>query len=123
MENHWWREEGVDHGGGGSKQQGERERERGRKVKIKHATGGRCSKAGWREAQREKGGKGMREGKPSSSNPRTLERAKENAKSIAQGSVSLLFLLARRTPFRSLFESLAGKGKERRINRVGNKFF
>lgn len=69
------------------------------------------------------GKRGMREGKPSSSNPRTLERAKENAKSIAQGSVSLLFLLARRTPFLSLFESLAGKGKETRINRIGNKFF
>lgn len=118
MENHWWREEGVDHGGGGSKQQGERERERGRKVKIKHATGGRCSKAGWREAQREKGGCAK-----VSRAALTLERAKENAKSIAQGSVSLLFLLARRTPFRSLFESLAGKGKETRINRVGNKFF
>lgn len=119
MENHWWREEGVDHGGGGSKQQGERERERGRKVKTRD----RWKMLEGRLEGSTEGKRGMREGKPSSSNPRTLERAKENAKSIAQGSVSLLFLLARRTPFRSLFESLAGKGKETRINRVGNKFF
>lgn len=122
MENHWWREEGVDHGGGGSKQQEERERERERK-KSKNKTRDRWKMLEGRLEGSTEGKRGMREGKPSSSNPRTLERAKENAKSIAQGSVSLLFLLARRTPFLSLFESLAGKGKETRINRVGNKFF
>lgn len=80
---------------GGFKEQGEREKKRGKKkdrekereIKIKHARGSvedaRRQVGGNHRGK--KGGKGMREGKPSSSNPRTLKRAKENAKSIAYG--------------------------------------
>lgn len=66
---------------------------RGGKERENKTGGGRCSKA---EGTAE--GKGMAKVSRAASNPRTLKRAKENAKSIACVGVSLVFPLARRTP-------------------------